>query len=256
MSFHLAVWRASVDQAALAAIAAINDQAIRVSGNDVTVPDGVDWLIGAYGLGVNLTRAQLVSPSLRRFWNYEIEPIDVGAEPASPYPIALFPDSPIKLMADENLNAFTSEGGAGATLMEVGAFLATGAVRPVSGDIRTIRATGATTLVAGVWTQVSLTFGETLPAGRYQVVGARFESAGCEFGRLIFKGNANQASNILLRPGAVGRDAISDLENEFFRRGNLGVWGEFDHNTPPDAEFCSNAADTAQVVMLDLIKIL
>lgn len=255
MGFHLSAWRASADQATLTAIAALADQALRVSGNDVTVPDGLEYLIGAYAYGPNITRAQLVSPSMRQFFNYEIEPVDVSAEPSSPYPVHLFPDSPIRLIHDESLNAQAAENAAGASLMGVAAFLATGSLRPVSGGIRSIRCTGGTTLVAGAWTACALTFGETLPAGRWMVVGARFESGGCELGRLIFKGNANQGSNVLLRPGAVGHDAVSDIDNELFRRGNLGSWGEFEHNTPPDAEFLSNAADTAEVVILDLIKL-
>lgn len=255
MSFHLAVWNESQDSATLVNVAALVDQAIRTSGDDVTVPDGVDQLIGAYAMGVNIVRAQLQSPSLRSLLNYEIEPVDIGAEPASPYPIHLFPDSPIQLRADENLQAFASENAAGAARCTIGAWLATGPIRPVSGDIHTTQWSSATTLAANVWTQVPLTIAEALPAGRYQVVGARFEAAGAVFGRLIFKGSAGQQSRITLRPGAVARDAASDLENEMFRRGNLGVWGEFDHNTPPDAEFLSVSADTSETVILDLIKI-
>jgi len=35
----------------------------------------------------------------------------------------------------------------------------------------------------------------------------------------------------------------------------LGNWGEFDHTYPPQVEFLSVSADTAEVVYLDLVKI-
>lgn len=257
MSFHLAAWAQSTNPTALTAISALVDQAIRTSGNDVTVPDGVDLLIATYALGSILTRAQLQSPSLRRLLNLEIRPIDQSAVSVTAQPLPWMPRffDPIQLRHDENLDAFIVTTGGAAAINYVAAWLATSPIRPINGDVRTTRLTGTTTLAANAWTQVPLTLTDTLPAGRWQVVGARFESATAILGRLIFKGNTGQEGGLSLRPGAVATQSAIRVLPEEGRAGNLGAWGEFDHNVLPDAEFLANAADTSETVFLDLIKL-
>src|SRR6266571_1916587 len=216
--FTVVAWSASVDQAALAAIAAVADPHVRINGNDVIVPTEIANLVGAYANGVNITRAQLVSPSLRRLLNPEIAPVDISALPTTPFRFWDLRDDMIKLDGEEALDAFTSENGAGATRMNVLAWLADKKIEPVSGDVRTVRVSATTTLVAFVWTNGAI--------------------PGYEW-----------------RPGGIGVTVDSGAEGNIFRQGNFGVWGEFAHNTPPTIDFLSATADTSETGELDLIKL-
>jgi hypothetical protein len=229
-------------------VAAIADQHVRVSGDDVIVPDDLPFLCGAYAGGTTITGARISSPALRRTLLLDVSPLNVGAEPLSPTPLFNAFYSPLPLDADEALNALVAEGATGAEYEEVVVFLGDGAQSPVSGDIYTVRATGSTTLTAYAWSNVPLTFAQTLPAGRYQLVGLRAISAGAIAARCVFVGGT-------WRPGCIACDAESDLTPDIFRRGALGVWGEFEHNTPPTIDFLSISADTSEVVYLDLIKV-
>ena len=49
------------------------------------------------------------------------------------------------------------------------------------------------------------------------------------------------------------RNAEDNNDPWEFRLGNLGVWGEFKNTTPPSVDVLG-VTDTAQVVILDLIK--
>jgi hypothetical protein len=67
-------------------------------------------------------------------------------------------------------------------------------------------------------------------------------------GRLIFEDQID-------RPGGIGSSA-ADLNNEpMFLKGGLGVWGRFNSNRMPNVEFLCNAADTAQEIYLDIIRV-
>jgi len=248
MPFTTVAWSASVDQANIAPIAAVADPHVRVQGNDVIVPPDMPWLVGAYANGANITRAQWQSPSLRRFINYELAPYDRAASPASPYAYLYFADDPVQLDGDEALNFAGSEDAAGASRFNGFAWLADGPLAAVNGDIRTVRVTGATTLTAYSWTNGAITFDQTLPAGRYQIVGARFFSAGGIAFRFVFVGG-------IWRPGAPMVTAQNNLEARFFRNGEMGVWGEFTHNTPPTVDWFSASADTSETGYIDLIKV-
>lgn len=247
--FHLTAFTESQDSATLVNVAGLADPMMRVQGDDIIVPRGLNQLVAVYALGISLTRAMLVSPSLRGRWNYEISPIDRGAdEPASPQLLVELFGSPLILAEDEALNAQAAEDGAAGTRATILVWLADGPFAPVEGEISTLRVTNATTLVANAWTNGALTFDQSLPAGRYAIVGARFQSAGLQAFRFVFPGGT-------WRPGGMGVDAASDILAPTQRRGGWGVWGEFEHNTPPTVDFLSNSADTSQVGELDLIKV-
>jgi hypothetical protein len=205
-------------------------------------------LAGFYALGTTITLAQIQSPSLRRRANIDISPVDVSAEPASPPSMMARFTSPIPLEEDEDLTALVAEAFSGAERETVLAWLSDGPITPVTGEIFTVRATGTTTLTANTWSNVAITFSQTLPRGRYQVVGARCESAGCVAFRLVFPGYS-------WRPGGVGCDSIGDLSPNGQRMGGYGVWGEFESTSPPTVDVLSVSADTSEVIYLDLIKI-
>lgn len=248
--FTLAGWSASVDQAVMAAIAAVPDPHLTVSGNDVRVPSWATKLLGVYANGVNIVQAQINSPSLRRFVPYDIDPIDIAATPSSPTPFIDLFDHPYEFDVDESLNALTSENGAGATRMNVFAWLGDGNKEQVSGEILTVRVTSATAAVAFAWTNVALTFTNVLPAGRYAIVGLRGESATGIACRLVLPGSG-------YRPGAIMQTAsgrLVDVEHRF-RYGNAGKWGEFRNTVPPTIDVFAGAADATQTFWLDLIQL-
>lgn len=248
MPHTLIAYSANIDSAVPIAVAALADQHVRVQANDVIVPEAMNVLIGAFAFGLNITRAQLVSPSLRRLVNHEISPINIGALPLSPLAFNDNSMDPLVLDPSEALNLFAAESGAGATRVNCGVWLSDGETTPINGEVIAVRFTGTTTLVANSWTNAAITFDQSLPAGRYQVVGMRAESAGLQLARLVFVGG-------IWRPGCIGFANAGQVEPNIFRDGGLGAWGEFAHNTPPTIDYLSNSADTAQAGVLDLIKL-
>jgi len=247
MPFTLVAYSESQDSAVLVNIAAVPDTHVRVVLDDIYVP-ALSQLAGYHFMGVNFTQGQIDSPSLRVQTLIDVEPADVADEPASPPAFHDLFSAPIPLATGETIRTLMAEDGAGATRVSALVWFSDGPVAPVTGKIQTLRATGATTLTANAWTACPLTFSQTLPVGSFQVVGARFNSAGCRAGRLLVPGYS-------WRPGAPGVDADGDLNTVRFRYGQAGVWCEFASDNPPQAEFFSASADTSEVVHLDLIKV-
>jgi len=248
MPFTLVGWHESIDaSAALTKIAALPDPHIRVEGNNIIVPS-LNQLCFVYAIGSGLYRAQLDSPSLRRFLLYDIAPVDTGAEPGMYYNIQslLRFNSPYPLDVNEPLSCSVLNAGLNWTTVFV--WLSDGAITPIIGDFLTVRATGSTTLTAYEWTNVAITFDQTLPAGRYAVVGMRYRGANAIAARLVVPGYA-------WRPGCIGIDGYGEAPIPIFRNGGLGNWGEFEHNTPPTVDCFARAADTAQYFYFDLLKV-
>jgi len=249
MSFTLIGYTQSQDSAVLVSVAALVDPHVRVVGNDVVVPDALPYVGGVYGMGASITRAQLVSPSIRRRYPFEVTPLELLAQPTGLNAFNPFFGSPIGLDPDEALNFQAAEGGAGATRSTGLVWLCDGSTTPIMGEeIFTIRATNASTLTAFAWTNGALTFNDTLPAGQYMVTGMRASSAGLQAARLVF-------SQYPWRPGCIGSDTLGRQTNPIFRLGALGEWGQFAHNTPPTVDFLSVSADTSQTVDLDLVLV-
>jgi len=252
--FSLVAFLESVDAAnAYNALAAIADQHIRVSGDDLYVPKLNQIIVLAAGVGSGgLGHVRLAAPSLRGLTRPILEPVngrnDGNVEPDSPHKVHDYRRVPIPLLENEVLNAEVHSDTTAAAVQWLLAWLADGPVEPVAGKSFTVRATGTTTLVANAWTNVPLVFDEDLPRGRYQVIGMRARSTGCIAGRLVFIGGIH-------RPGVLGTDAQEDLEWPGFRQGGLGVFGEFDDLNPPSVDFLSLSADTAETVILDLVQV-
>ena len=249
MAFTLIGYSESQDSAALVNVAALVDPHVRVVGDDIVVPSALSYVGGVYAIGADITRAQLVSPSIRRRYPLEITPVEIAAEPADPVKYNPFFASPIALDEDEALNFQAAENNASAGRSSGFVWLCDGATAPISGsEMFTIRATNGSTLAAYAWTNGALTFSDTLPAGTYAVVGMRASAAGLLAARLVF-------SQYPWRPGCIGSDTLGEQSAPIFRMGGLGIWGEFQHNTPPTVDFLSLSADTSQTVDLDLVLI-
>ena len=109
MAFTLIGYTESQDSASLTNVAALADPHVRVVGDDIVVPSGLSYFGGVYAIGADITRAQLVSPSIRRRFPMEITPIEIAAEPADPVKYNPFFSSPIALDEDEALNFQAAE---------------------------------------------------------------------------------------------------------------------------------------------------
>lgn len=249
MPFTLAGWTESQDSAAvLVQAAALSDQSLSTSGDDIFVPDFAPNLMGAFALGATISQAQITSPSLRKGTQWDISPINIGAEPIFPLPWLERFFTPRPLVPGEGLRGLVAEAAAGAEQDTLLCWLGDTIDAMPSGEIQTIRATNGSTLVAYAWTIGTLTLSQQLEAGRYAIVGMRALSAGLIAARLVIPGSP-------FRPGCVGVDLSTDAPPEIFRHGGLGNWGEFEHTYVPQVEFLSASADTAQVVHLDVIKV-
>ena len=248
MAFTLVGFSASQDTSGvLTTTAALADPHIRVSGNDVSVPSDLSNIAAVYAIGATMTRAAIVSPSIRRRYPFEVFPVDAAATPTDPFHFHDSPQSTIALDVDESLNFQFAESGAGAQRGSGFVWLSDGPINPITtGEMFTIRATGSTTLTAYSWTNCPLTFNDTLPAGTYQIVGMHAFSTGAIAARLVIPQYA-------WRPGVICSTSANVFSSQAFRYGNFGVFGEFTHMTPPTVEFCSSSADTSETVYLDLI---
>ncbi len=252
--FHMGGFAETLDAAgAFANLTALQDDRLFSQGDDLRVPSMNEVILLAGGADSTVaSRIRLDSPTLDELVRFEIAPHNTtsgDAEPGTPHVITDLRENPLHLGEDELLQCQVLSNGA-ATLHWALLWFSDGPVRPISGQrMFTARLTGTATLVVDVFTDVVLILDENLPPGTYQIVGARFESAGCVAGRVVIR-TRDQA-----RPGALGTDLVSDLDSPIFRYGKLGIWGEFPFTQLPAAEFLSAVADTAEIVHLDLIRI-
>jgi len=241
-------YETTASEAALTAITPIPDGTVAVIGNDIRVPTALPFIVGAAVMinsAVATLRAQIVTPSLRAVFPFDVSPISNGLVfPSTPGFNQLF-YAPVPLVGLEPMDMLIQNGAA--VLNRGFVWLADGAIKPTSGKIYTIRATATATLVTASWVNSgALTFASTLPAGHYQLVGLRSWSANQAAARIFFVGYA-------WRPGVIAGNAESTIEWPVFRYGGLGVWGEFDNVTPPTIDFMG-VTDTAETLYLDLIK--
>lgn len=256
--FHLAAFYENIDLGgAYGELAAAGgEQVLTVGGDDIRVPELDHVVAVAFGLGSGGTAGgRLVGPSLRRRSLFLVEPTnggaDAGAEPDSPPAVVDLRRSPLKLRRNEQLNAQGRTNTTAAEEQWALVWLAAGPIEPIAGEMFTIRATATVTLTAGSWTNSgALTLDEDLPPGTYQVVGGRARTAGLIGFRLVFVGAGASG----WRPGGLGCDDENDLDSPLFRYGGMGVWGEFDEQSPPTVDLLALSADTAPVIYLDLIQ--
>ncbi|MBA7617771.1 hypothetical protein ES703_25089 [subsurface metagenome] len=239
----------ATSHAALAAIAAIADPHVRVSGNDIYVP-ALNKILGVFAGGADLTDCRLQSPSLRRLVNQRIEHVYPEALPPGSWygqTAHIWKERGRTLDVAESLNAFCIN--AGSTAEYVFIWLMDKLEALPAGEIVTIEATATRTDVAANWVNGALTLSQTLPAGRYAIVGMRAVSTATVAARLVFP-------DFSPRPGVIGSQAYYTPSIPDFRYGGLGSWGEFEHDAPPTVDTIANvSASVPHIVQLDLIQV-
>lgn len=247
--FHLCAYSESQDTGGLLVnCAALADPSLTVGGDNIQVPDYASNLMGAVAQGLTIARAQLQSPSLRRVINFEINPVNQLGLLEDPPRGLWFPENPIALDVNEQVQALVAETAAGAEQETVLVWLSDGPIAPIGGEIHTVRVTAAVATVAYGWTNGALVFDQVLPVGRYAIVGAQFQSANMLAFRFLFQGSTP-------RPGGVGSDGLDFYPQNGQRLGGWGVWGEFESTNPPTVDFLTAAINAAETGILDLVKV-
>jgi hypothetical protein len=245
--FSVVAYETSGSEAALTAITPVPDPTVAISGTDIRVPKALPNICAAAALinsAAATLRAQIQSPSLRAYLNFDISPINNGLVFGNMPRLSHLWDNPLVLAPDEPLDVLVQNGAI--VMNRAVLWLCDGPIKPTTGKIATVRCTASATLATATWVNSALTFQQTLPAGHYQIVGARIWSANGVAARLYPVGSA-------WRPGVPMLNTEDQWDLNQFRFGRLGVWAEFDNTVPPTVDFLG-VTDTAEVVLLDLIK--
>jgi hypothetical protein len=248
VSYHLVAWRESIADITADDITPVVDPIMTVQNNHFLPQRDMPLLFASYS-AAGATRARLISPTLRQITTPWIRPTAVAIVQGVEAHVADYRANPLRLKGLEELQleAFQTSGGAAVVVATAGLLFSPMLGMP-QGDIYTMRGTATQTLVAGAWTQGAITWQDTLPAGTYACVGLQYNGTTAIAARLIFEEQVE-------RPGCIGAGLVTSQQHPMFSKGGLGVWGRFNANRMPNVEFLANAADTAEEIYLDFIRI-
>jgi len=248
--FTLVGYYDATAHAALAAIAAIADPHVRVSGNDIYVP-ALNKMLAVFAGGSGLEECRMQSPSLRRLVNQRIEFIYPQAMPPGDWmglEVHLWKERARTLDIAEALNAFCLNSVAAAAEY-VFIWLMDKLEALPAGEIASLEGTVSLTAVVGAWVNGAITFTQTLPAGRYAICGMRIRGGSVVAARCVFP-------DISPRPGCIGTPHYYEPGIAAFRYGGLGNWGEFEHDAPPSIDVLGATAGALTYdVVMDLIQV-
>jgi hypothetical protein len=245
---HTLAWRVSAADTTETDITPVTD-GIWTIQNSHFLP-GTNWsLLTMYAGAATPSSARLVTPTFRQITTPYVRPLNTDIVPGNLPGVADYRNNPLTLRALEEIQLLATQASGGAAVIAGVACVSQQASVPMpSGDIYTLQGTGTTTCVAGSWTQCAMTWQDTLPQGVFAVVGGQFIGATPIAGRIILEDQVN-------RPGGLGTSAVDLIPSPIFQKGGLGIWGRFNSNRMPNVEFLCNAADTAQTVYLDIIRV-
>lgn len=245
---HVLAWRLSLADATETDVTPVADNIWAIQ-NSHFFP-ARDWYLQAIHFGAATgTRARLVTPALRQVTTPFIRPIEGTIVPGNQPNVADYRRSPLKLRALEEIQLLGTQTSGGAAVVVATAYVSKGPLEPVPlGDVYTLRGTGTTTLTAGAWSQVTMTWQDILPNGRYAIIGGWAFGATAVAFRCILEDQVD-------RPGGLGGSDREFGPNAMFDKGGMGIWGTFDSNRMPNIEYFANAADTAQELYLDIVKV-
>lgn len=247
--FHLAAYRGSVTNGTTnTAIAGVLDNILaRSAANAFLAPKGSRIRLATAG-GVNASRARINTPVLRAVGLPYIAPIGTGVTALSPPNVADYGEfGPAPAEADE-ISVESTHSDIAAQIQWALLWLKFGRKEPQPGMKYRIRGTAAITGVVGSWASGAITLDQTLPAGIYQIQGMDAFGTNLLASRLIFTGGG-------WRPGVFSRNTVSSVPDPVFLNEGLGVFGEFDSVTTPQLEVYVEAANSAQEVYLDVVRI-
>jgi len=233
-----------------ARIAAVADQHVRATGDQIIVPDMDNIIAGFAAVGALGDEVRVVSPRLRRVNPLYITPVSLALFGGSPPAMMYHGDSPIPLDKSEGLEVESNANPAASEVHTVGLWLSDGKQTKIDGEIHTINATITLAQVLSSWEFSEITLPDALPVGNYTVVGARCEAAGGVLFRFVPVGALN-------RPGGIVAQTAGGVDPFMQRFGRLGQWFSFDTTTPPAVELLGSAAAGSATydIFLDVIKL-
>jgi hypothetical protein len=260
---------------ALLNIAGLADGHVTVQGNNIIVPSLCSKILAVFAesqaTAGSLTNAmQIRSPKLQAeslldlsLWNANGAVVAAAQIPDNNPPINDFKESPVELQPGEALQAFSSvDVAAVAENVIMPILLTDGNWTCPPGPIKPVIFDGQAAAVINTWSPTALVPRQALRAGTYAVVGMKAVGTSMTAARLVF-GNQGPRPGVVATNAAVGAGGVGGFSDTvdplggLFRKGNLGVFGIFDHINPPQAEIICSVADAAAVqhFALDLIKI-
>lgn len=207
--------------------------------NSHHLPNRDTLLLGAYVLETSAIRTRIETPKLREMYNPYIRPLErAAAVPNRPnyasflgYELMLRGGEEIVVKASNNLGAATEQ-------CTVILWIGDRPVPPANAPIYTMRTSWSITGVANGFASGNLTFDQTLPSGNYDVVGMAVFGTNLVAGRLILPGYSH-------RPGVIGGVDAGKFAGDYFRMGNMGVFGSFNNVALPQLEIFTSAAGAA-----------
>lgn len=255
MSTHLIAYFENVNN--------VTDSEINVVGDDVlsqptaerfTVPFDYNNVHWAMLLADNITRGRLVAPSLEvRRTRPTIVPHARDAAPSLTVPKVYKPVRPIELIPSEELSVRVTNPTAGEDTWALVLLGKKDKGQLPAGDIRRIRCTASTALTDSAWSTVTVVPDEQLDAGQYELVNFTAWSATIIACRALIQGQA-------YRPGVIGMPGASeqvamDFADSWGRIHDYYPMGRFPHNVLPRFQFLAGAADAAETVYMDVVKV-
>jgi len=248
MSFTVVGYTEFLDSQTLTEVAAMSDQHVTTSGDDILIPEFASKLGAVCVINPWILHAQFTAPSLRERSMIDVRPTNYDNRPVGGCVFPTYWVNPIQLEPGEGARALSADESAAGVQVTVLIWLMDEILPMPDGEIETIRATSNTTTTPYEWSLCQLTLTQQLRAGRYAIVGMRAESGNGIAARLVIPGSA-------YRPGVLAYNTAGDEQLAEFRMGGLGNWGEFEHTFIPQVEMLTLLPDTSQSFYLDIVKI-
>lgn len=246
---HLACFAGSViNGASLVQLPATVDSVLTLQNTANYTYSGNLKILRAYSRIDNGTEVRIDTPNLRLIGPPQIFPFETTTLPTNLPPVNKYDESALPWMGLDPLGVLVSRAGAGALVEQTLFWLSDQIQSTTPGPCRGVRASATITATTTGWTPGALTFQQALPTGRYRIIGMAAFGTNLFAARLVFPGQT-------FRPGILAQDAAGEYDHEWFRRGNFGVFGEFDSIAPPTLEVISAGANAAQTVFLDLVPL-
>jgi hypothetical protein len=248
MSHHLLAFAGSVaNNVTNTAIPRLTDGIFSNTGSGYTFPTGMRPIMGYVGCD-SITGARINSPTLRLVGPQQIWPLSNTALPVDNPPLDRWMENARLIPGNDFFNIEVTRAGAGAFVTYGLLWMAPNPPVKDRRPVCSVVATSATTIAAATWAPGTITFTDALPPGRYAVVGCSAFGTNLLAARFFFP-------NQVLRPGCLAQGAATEFDFGDFANGNLGVWGEFENESPPVVEFMGTGAGAAQTLIIDLVPL-
>lgn len=261
MASHVAGFFKNVNAATYQTLTPMADDLLRAENDDLIIPS-LNLVNGIMALGSGTVQAEIDAPSLRSVVLEDVARVLDAAElpgdqavnegGSATYTIYQndyfndYMDNPLVLKATEKAKFKVINGGA---VDNYGFLFLTdkAGLTPLKGNIRTVHGTFPATSVFKTWESKVITLDQDLPAGKYSLVGAKIIANHGLVGRFVPVGAG-------WRPGLPCSPSRASRIPDYFRRGGMGSWIDFDNLTLPNLEIVSTQATTGNEIYLDIIQ--